>query len=73
MPRTRTELLVQEVFIENATWKDLEFLFSLNKNTLLDELRTFFEEFSNGLTRFTCVCDKITSNQQCMHNVEYER
>lgn len=72
MPRTRTELLVKEAFIDNMTWRDLESLFSLNKSFLLDELQSFFLNLSDGKYNFYCICDKIASNQRIL-NAEYER
>ena len=63
---------LDEVFISNMTWKDLENLFSLNKNILLEEIREFFKDFTNGSDKVNLVCDKIASNQSVL-NAEYER
>lgn len=60
MQATRARLLIRKVYENGFTWLDLENYFNINRNTLKDEVKAYFDKSGKGVP---LVLSKISSNE----------
>ena len=72
--KARCELLVKEVIYSDFTWTDIENLFCINRNILIQELQAFIKTMSNSVERMKLLEAKIEFNlRKKQKSVELER